>query len=142
MRRALLLAPALLVLAGCTATDGTGTPAAVTSTATATTTVTATPSPAASNTTLAARLITLACKEYVYAGTLSAAEGSAPLDEAASSATSAAVLDPSWTGLAGAMAFVAALPETDNTPDDVARATQEVAVIRSRCADAGVTVSS
>jgi hypothetical protein len=144
MRRTLPLLFAVFALAGCTATSGSGSAGQVTTTATttATTTVTTTPSPAASDADLAKRLAALACDRYVYSGTLDAASGSAPLADAASTATSAAVVDPSWTDLAGAIAFMSALPETDNTPADVDRATQEVAVIKARCGDAGVTVTS
>jgi hypothetical protein len=146
-----LTVPVLAAALAACGTAGTGSEAAVTTTATTTTTATATATatatttvtatPTSSDPALAARLAALACESYVYAGTVSAADSSGPLDEAGSTGTSAAVVDPSWTDLAGALAFMAALPLTDNTPADVDRASKEVALIKTRCGDAGVKVS-
>lgn len=69
------------------------------------------------------------------------AVGSATIRTAAAQATTAAGLDPTWGTLATDMTFVASLPETGNTPTDVSRSEADLGVIRSQCADLGVTIT-
>lgn len=96
--------------------------------------------PYRNSTDAAARVIADACTTWAYAGTLSAAAGSADYDFAAGQATDAALADRTWRKAAEAMRFVASLPLTSNTQADVSRAQVALKSIKVRCGALGVDV--
>jgi hypothetical protein len=85
---------------------------------------------------------TQACRTWQSSASQDSAVGSGTIKEAAAQAETSAGLDPTWGTLASAMVFVASLPETGNSPTDVAKSNADLATIESQCSGLGVTISN
>jgi hypothetical protein len=82
-----------------------------------------------------------ACGTWQVSDSQDSPQGSGTIRAAAAQATTAAGLDTRWSALAGNRSFVASLPETSNTPADVAQAQTDIGGIPSTCSTFGISLS-
>lgn len=83
---------------------------------------------------------TQACRVWANGVMQDAVDRSVAVKQAASLATKASSLDVHWAAEAKAMTFVSSLPETGNSPADIAQSTADQREIAGTCAGLGVTI--